>query len=102
MAVESNKQTIIDQHFFVPTGVVDMRQSDSTDYSYLYDPATTAVEGPIINKPTARVPMPPTSYSIVDQHVRTSADGTTVVDVTVEFPDIPGVNSIDVRITKAQ
>lgn len=101
MAVDSNNQIVIDPRFFVPPGAVDMRQADLSNYQASYTPTTTAVQGPILNKPSAKVPMPPTSYQVVDQHVRVSADGSTVVDVTVEFPDIPGVNSIDVRVTKA-
>lgn len=104
MATQSNQQQIIDAHFYVPKGVVDMRQQDSTDYGYVYTPDTKANAGgdaPILDKPPSKVPAPPTSYMIVDQHVRTAADGSTVVDVTVEFPDIVGVNSIDVRVTKA-
>lgn len=104
MAIQTNQQQIIDSRFFVPKGVVDMRQDDGTNHGYVYTPDTLAnADGtaPILSKPGATTPMPATSYQIVDQHVRVAADGSTVVDVTLEFPDIPGVQSIDVRTTKA-
>lgn len=101
MAVDTNKQTIIDSHFFVPKGVVDVRQANDDDYAATYTADDTAQDPPILDTPTAAVPMPPTSYQIVDQYVRISADGTAVVDVTIEFPDVAGINTIDVRVTKA-
>lgn len=99
-----NLQLIIDKHFFVPVGAVDVRQQNDTDSentSYI-DNSDVALDDnqPTLGTPTATVPMPPTSYSIVDQRVRISADGTAVVDVTIEFPDIPGIDHFDVRITK--
>lgn len=102
MATQQNKQTIIDSHFFVPQGAVDIRQENLADTEFNYNSGVVATDGnaPIISTPTSTVPMPPTSFTIVSQHVRISTDGTTVVDVTLQFPDIPGINSIDVRITK--
>ena len=47
-----------------------------------------------------RSPMPPTSYTIVDQRVRIASDGRAIVDAIVDFPDVDGVISIDVRVTK--
>lgn len=99
-----NLQVIIDRHFFVPVGAVDIRQQNDTDTensSYITN-ADVAQDNnqPTLATPTATVPMPPTSYQIVDQRVRISADGTAVVDVTLEFPDIPGIDHLDVRITK--
>lgn len=100
MAVDSSKQTVIDNHFFVPKGAVDVRQANEDDYAASYTADATAENPPIISVPGAIVPMPPTSYEIVDQHVRISPDGTTFVDVTVEFPDVAGIATIDVRMTK--
>lgn len=99
-----NLQVIIDRHFFVPVGGVDVRQQNDTDTensSYLNntDVAQDA-NAPILNTPSSSVPMPPASFSIVDQRVRISADGSAVVDVTIAFPDIPGIDHIDVRMTK--
>lgn len=102
MATQDNPVTIIDSHFFVPVGAVDIRQQNVTDYQYTYTPADTADDNnqPILQTPTSAVPAPPTSFSIVSQRVRISADGTAVVDVTLQFPDIPGIDHLDVRITK--
>lgn len=103
MAIQQNPQTIIDSHFFVPVGAVDIRQQNAEDYQYsAYNPADTASDNnqPTLQTPTSAVPAPPTSFSIVSQRVRISAGGTAVVDVTLEFPDIPGIDHLDVRITK--
>lgn len=100
MAKEVDKQTIIDNHFFVPPGVIDVRQGGSESGTDSYIPGTTAVAEPILETPESLVPMPPTSYTVVDQRVRIASDGRTVVDVVLEFADVPGVNSIDVRVSK--
>lgn len=103
MAIQQNIQTIIDKHFFVPVGAIDIRQENETDYEFIYTATDIASDNnaPILQNPTDVVPMPPTSYEIVGQRVRISADGTAVVDVTLQFPDITGVDHIDVRITKS-
>lgn len=100
MAIQNNQSIEIDPNFFVPPGLVDARQQNKEDGEFYYTPADVAVAAPILDIPTATIPMPPTSYEIIEQHVRHSPDGTTVVDVTIDFPDISGVASIDVRITK--
>lgn len=103
MATPDPIQTIIDSHFFVPAGSIDIRQQDNTDSEFIYGAASIASDNnqPTLLTPTSTVPMPPTSFEIVSQRVRISADGTAVVDVTLQFPDIPGVDHIDVRITKS-
>lgn len=101
MATDPDKDIEIDPRFFIPPGLIDVRQSNKQNSEYIYDDSTRAVEGPILETPTSVVPIAPTSYSIVSQRVRTSSDGRAVVDVLVEFPDIPGVQSIDIQITKA-
>jgi hypothetical protein len=102
MAYQGNQPINIDPNFFVPPGVVDARQANKENGEFFYAPGDVASAGdaPILDIPQATIPMPPTSYEIVAQHVRHSPDGSTVVDVTIEFPEIPGVASIDVRITK--
>ena len=102
MAKEVDKQLILDNRFFVPPGVVDVRQAgEENGEGYYTEPTDIAVEGPILDTPASVVPMPPTSYEIVEQRVRISSDGRAVVDVMVEFPDLDGVENIEVRITKA-
>lgn len=101
MAKEVDKQLILDNRFFVPPGVIDVRQAGEEDGEGYYDPIDLMVEGPILETPVSVVPMPPTSYEIVEQRVRITSDGRAVVDVTVEFPSVDGVETIDVRITKA-
>lgn len=103
MATQQNLQTIIDHHFFVPVGAVDIRQEDAGDSSTVYTGTDTADDNnqPVLATPTSSVPMPPTSFTIVSQRVRISSGGSAVVDVTLEFPDIQGIDHIDVRMTKA-
>lgn len=103
MATQHNVQQIIDSHFFVPVGAIDIRQQNKEDSEFIYTATDVASDNnaPILETPTSNVPMPPTSFEIVSQRVRISADGSAVVDVTLQFPDIPGVDHIDVRITKS-
>ena len=101
MAKEENKQIILDNRFFVPPGVIDVRAAGAEDGETFYDATDIAVEGPTLSYPEATLPMPPSSYAIAEQRVRIASDGRAVVDVLLEFPDIAGVETIDVRITKA-
>lgn len=102
MAKDYDKQTILDNRFYVPPGVIDVRARGEEDGDVYYDnPEDVAVDGPVLETPISDVPMPPTSYAIVEQRVRVSTDGHSVVDVMIEFPDVPGIETIDVRITKA-
>jgi hypothetical protein len=101
MAKEINKQTLLDNRFFLPPGIVDVRAAGEENGEGYYDTPDVAVEGPILSDPNSAVPMPPTSYKIVEQRVRISSDGRAVVDVYLEFPDVAGIETIDVRVTKA-
>lgn len=95
------KQIILDNRFFLPPGVIDVRAQGEEDGESNYIIGDQMVEGPILSDPEATIPMPPSSYKIVEQRVRTTSDGRSVVDITLEFPDVVGVDNIDVRITKA-
>lgn len=98
----NSKQIILNSNFFVPPGVVDVRaQTDDDAVDTFYDVGDIAVEGPTLDDPEDVVPMPPSSYTIVEQRVRLSAGGQAVVDVTLEFPDVYGIETIEVRTTKA-
>lgn len=102
MAKEVDKQLILDNRFFVPPGVIDVRNAGDEDGDrYYVSPEDVAVPGPILETPTSEIPMPPTSYEIAEQRVRIGTDGRAVVDVMLEFPDLIGVETIDVRVTKA-
>lgn len=107
MAFDANKQIVIDNNFFVPLGVVDVRQRGLDDASYygstdngggagVTDPSST----PSPNNPGSVIPIP-SSFSVVAQQVHITPDGKAVVDVTLEFPDVIGISAVDVRITKA-
>jgi hypothetical protein len=105
MAKGLNEEIVIDKHFYVPPFVVDVRREGEEDARYDYNPngggtASPGDEG-TMNPGTGVVLVPPTSYTIVDQTVRIASDGRAVVDVTIEFPDVSGIQSIDVRVTKS-
>jgi len=100
MATSRVRDVVIDPRFFVPPGVVDVRHQNNEDAEVLYDASTLAQEGPVLQSPASVIPMPPTSYTIVDQRVRIASDGRAIVDAIVDFPDVDGVISIDVRVTK--
>jgi hypothetical protein len=98
MAIQRTRDIEIDPMFHVPQNVVDVRQQNKVDGQFNYVPGDVAID-PILATPTSLVPMVPTTFSIVDQAVRISADGRSVVDVTIEFPDIAGISSVDVQVS---
>lgn len=94
----------LDPRFFVPVGVVDVRQDNETNSYAGYtngEDVVFANEGPILEYPNSTAPSAPISYTITSQQVRIGADGSTVVDVYVEFPDEIVGYDIDVRVTPA-
>lgn len=99
MATDRQRDIELDPRFYCPPGIIDVRQANKENGEYYYNPDDIAVEGPVLDYPEAVLPMPPSSYKIVDQRVRIAPDGRAVVDVTVEFPDVQGIYSIDVRVT---
>lgn len=102
MAKEPDKQIVLDNRFFVPPGVIDVRQAGAEEGDTFYDtPRDIAVEGPVLGNPGDAIPMAPSTYEIVEQRVRHGSDGSARVDVTLEFDDVYGIDTIDVRITKA-
>lgn len=101
MAKEPDKQLILDDRFFLPPGVIDVRSAGEENGVGFYDPEDVAVDGPTLLTAESTIPIAPTSFQVVDQHVRIGSDGRAVVDVTLEFPDLPGVYSIEVGLSKA-
>lgn len=102
MATSSRHREIeLDPHFFVPPGMIDVRQENKENMEYVYsdNPEVIAEEGPVLEFPNSPVPNAPSGYTIVSQTIRTGSDGRTVVDVLLEFPDIGA--DIDVRVTPA-
>lgn len=101
MAKSTVRNIELDPRFYIPTGVVDLRQSNKENSDYVYDETVQAVDGPILATPESTIPMPPTSYAIYQQRVRIASDGRAVVDVIVEFPEVDGVSDIKVRVNPA-
>jgi hypothetical protein len=99
MATDRDRDIEIDPHFFVPPGVVDVRHENKENGEFFYEEDTRASDGPTIAYPEAVLPMPPSNYKIVNQTVRISPGGRAAVDVIIEFPDVQGIYSIDVRVT---
>lgn len=99
MAKDRDRDIELDPRLYVPPGIIDVRQANKENGEYYYNAEDVAAEGPILEHPEAVLPMPPSSYQIVDQRVRIAPDGRAVVDVTVEFPDVQDIYSIDVRVT---
>jgi hypothetical protein len=113
MATFKDRDIEIDPRFPVPQGVVDVRQESGTEISYGYsetdgsenDPALAVINDgsssstPILLNPAQLVPIPK-SFHVVAQETRITTDGRTVVDVTVEYPDVDGVSAVERRLTK--
>lgn len=100
MGVSRVRDVALDQRFAIPPGVIDVREANNADGDWYYDDSTRAEEGPILVVPDAPLPSPPSTYEIYEQKVRTASDGRSVVDVTLNFADVPGVTNIEVRVTK--
>lgn len=100
MAKSRDRDIELNPHFAVPPGVVDVRQEnkENQDFIYTQHPDTIAVDGPVLQSPDATIPNAPSGYTIVSQTVRVGADGKSVTDVLLEFPDI-GPYEIDVAVT---
>lgn len=101
MGVSKIRDTVVSQHFAVPFGLVDARQANAEEGEYYYDEADIAEEGPVLLTAQSTIPMPPSSYEITEQVVRIAADGRSVVDVYIDFPDVEGIERIEVGITPA-
>jgi hypothetical protein len=99
MASTLRRDIEIDPLFHVPPNVIDVRQQNKESGDKYYDTSTQAVD-PIISTPTSTIPMPPSSFQVIDQVVRISPDGSSVVDITLEFPDLPSITGIEVHVTK--
>jgi hypothetical protein len=112
--------TTVGPNFFVPPGVVDLRYLNEEEAAALdeetdvVDDTTTptddgAVEFTIIDEAveddtdlslgSAEIPAPDW-IQIVEQIVKFGEDGTCLIDVIIETQDIPGVQQIDVAVTK--
>lgn len=100
MATSRVRDIAIDPSFAVPPNVVDVRQLDKENTEFYYDDSTLADEGPTLESEISTIPMPPSTYQILEQRVRIASDGRAVVDVILEFPEIEGVQNIDVGVTK--
>lgn len=111
-------EVVIDPNFYVPGDVANVRPASTEDLipsdpdqDYLsgadYDSAiidaigtdtTTPPPDPVGGTDTLGAPQ---TISIVSQTVRTTSDGTTVVDVVIATEDIAGATNYEVRITPA-
>lgn len=98
MATDRDRYIELDRRFVVPPGVVDVRQEYSEDSSYDYDDNTLATEL-VLSEPDSTLPVP-ASFNIVGQVVRIAPDGTSVVDVTIEFQDNDSIADIEMQVTK--
>lgn len=92
---------------FIPDGVEDLvyvrpdtdesfgltGEGENIDYEITVqnDPESAGVDGS---------PPIPETFTIVSQTIRYNADGTQVVDVIAETDDLPGTDTIEVRVTK--
>lgn len=92
----------LNPRFSVPPGVIDVRQENRDDGSYVYgNDETLAASAPILEFVESTVPNAPSAYRIVSQTMRQTASGQTVVDVELEFPDLGGSFDVDVAVTPA-
>ena len=104
----------IDPNFFLPPNVYDFKYSekeeigDTQEESELSD---AQVEEVIVNveedfttatapESSSELPIPDT-ISVASQSVKAASGGGYLVDLVIEIPDMAGVESYDVAVTKA-
>lgn len=102
MATNTVRDIVVDNLFPIPPGMVDMRYENKEDGEFNYiNEDDIADSAPILDAPDSTVPtLPLASFKIVDQTIRITSDGRSVVDVTFEFPDVNGILSVEMRVTK--
>jgi hypothetical protein len=105
MAKLTNDEIVIDKRFYAPPFVIDVRQEGEEDGSMDYQVSDVASDGPVLQNPGdgssggTNIPMPPTTFAVTSERVRITSDGRAVVDLEIEFPDVPGIETIDVGKT---
>lgn len=100
MATTRERDVVISPYFGLPALVTDVRYppvEDSTTFDEIVVAEAAAVEDDPEDSP---IPTPPSTFIIEEQKVRISTDGTAVVDMTIELPDVDDVYQVDVRVTK--
>jgi len=90
----------IDPVHAVPPYVVDLRNQKEPEEDYYSDQdyfenAPGPEEG--IEEGNDTTVSAPTSFDIVGQYVRPQKDGTFLIDVEIEVPDIDGVQDFEIR-----
>lgn len=103
----------IDANFNIPEGLKNVEikpeveeddsehyLEDSVDFD-LQDDSASEEESERDDKWGQEELQPPDSMTVVSQTLRTAKDGSQVVDVVIEVPDVPGAVNYEVRISKA-
>lgn len=101
MAKEEDKQITIDRNFFIPPGIIDVRQDNEIDGSEFYSDGDTADTPATIEYTTGFLPTPSAVIRVISQEVRITDDGAAVTDVVIEIADIDDFQfQVDLRVTK--
>lgn len=98
---------LIDPRLDVPRGIagiiysdpdrdIDFFQTDNADDLIQSD---DIIDGPIPSEPDTDL-RAPSSFSVIEQKVRISPGGQTVVDVIIEIEDVEAIKDYETRITK--
>lgn len=99
----SKEEIEIDDRFFVPENIVDVRRNnrwdDEYDYTTIVDPANPeAYPSPSPNY--ERLPTPEYGVNIVSQIIKTAPDGKVTIDVVIDLPDQQQNVEYEYQITK--
>ena len=105
MAKDSHEDIEIDPNFFTPPNVINLKAKNEEDGASYYDNIRVIPDiEDVIDEQTDTRPLPPTSFSVSSQTVRTTSTGTQVVDVILDITDpegqVAGVKEYDIRIAK--
>lgn len=106
-------EIVVDPNFFVPEGVVGIvvgepateKAPSEEDYREVIDDgyfAPVDTIGPLTDTVSGSTEIlgVPTNITIVSQDVRVLPNGSALVDVVINIPDVRGATNYEVRITK--
>lgn len=113
---ENSDEVYIDPQFFLPPNVLDIRyvetdnlvdEDESDDLTETESSTDTIIENSsgdvtwVDYTPEEHSELPiPDGLTFVSQTVKAAAGGGYLVDIVVDIPDLPGVETFDVAVTK--
>ena len=94
---------VVDQRFFFPEDVIDIKQKSSkSSITNSYSDSDSITDTYSAGDPTVLIGGldAPRYLTIISQTARITSDGKTLIDVVLEVEDVPGATHYEIRVTK--